>query len=106
MSVPKQRGVRDCFGLYFENKYRSSFLSLFSFSLLMDIHLSMSHRHSSILVILLVNSMSLFVEKEIYNCHRRKSEVAFRGIVECRPVVLRRVHTKSVQGQNLEVHRT
>ena len=30
-------------------------LSLFSFSLLMDIHLSMSDRHSSILVILLVN---------------------------------------------------
>ena len=50
-SVPKQRGGRDCCGLYLENKYRSSVLSLFSFSLLMDIHLSMSDRHSSILVI-------------------------------------------------------
>ena len=67
MSVPKRSRGRHCCGLYFENKYRSSVLSLFSFSLLMDIHLSMSDSHSSILVILLVNSTSLFVEKEIYN---------------------------------------
>ena len=67
MSVPKRRGGRDCCELYFEKKWRSSVLSLFSFSLLMDIHLSMSDRHSSVLVILLVNSMSLFVGKEIYN---------------------------------------
>ena len=33
----------------------------------MDIHLSMSDRHSSILVILLGSSISMFVEKEIYN---------------------------------------
>ena len=67
MSVPKRSGSRDCCELYFENKWRGSVLSLFSFSLLMDIHLSISDRHSSILVILLVNSISLFVEKEIYN---------------------------------------
>ena len=42
-------------------------LSLLSFSLLIDIHLSMSDRHSSILVTLLVNSISFFVENEIYN---------------------------------------
>ena len=47
-SVPKRSGVRDCCGLYFENKQRSSVLTLFSFSLLMDIHLSMSERHSFI----------------------------------------------------------
>ena len=67
MSVPKRSGGRDCCGLYFENKYRSSVLSLFSFSLLTDINLSMPDKHSSILVILLVNSISLCVEKEIYN---------------------------------------
>ena len=81
MSVPKRRGGKYFCGLYFENKSRSSVLSLFSFSLLMDIYLSMSERHSSILVILLVNSMS--VERP-----RRKSEIAFHGIVECRSVVL------------------
>ena len=54
-SVAKRSGGRDCCGLYFENKQRSSVLSLFTFSLLMDIHLSMSGRHSSILVILLVS---------------------------------------------------
>ena len=60
----------------------------------MDIHLSISDRHYSILVILLVNSISLLVEKEIpIECHGRKSEIAFHGIVECRPVVLFRVHT-------------
>ena len=42
-------------------------LSLLSFSLLIDIHLSMSDRHSSVLVTLLVNSISFFVENEIYN---------------------------------------
>ena len=106
MSVQKRRRCRDCCVLYFENKWRSSVLSLFSFSLLMDIQLSMSDKHCLILVILLVNSMSLFVEKKYtIGCHRRKSEIAFRGIVECRPVVLRRVHTESVQGQNLDVHR-
>ena len=62
----------------------------------------MSDRHSSILVILLVNSISLFVEKYIIERRRRKSEIAFHRIVECRPVVLCRVHTESVQGQNLE----
>ena len=67
MSVPKRSGGRHCCGLYFENKERSSVLSLFSFSLLMDIHLSMSDRHFSILVILLVNSISWFVVKENYN---------------------------------------
>ena len=67
MSVPKRSGGRDCCGLYFDNKYRSSVLSLFSFSLLMDVNLSMPDKHSSILVILLVNSIWLCVEKEVYN---------------------------------------
>ena len=94
--------------IIFENKQRSWVLSLFSFSLLKNIHLLMSDRHSSIKVILLVNSISLFVEVEIYTikCHQRKSEIAFHGIVECRPVVLCRVHTESVQGQKREEHCT
>ena len=36
MSVPKRSGGTDYSGFYFENKSRSSVLSLFSFSLLMD----------------------------------------------------------------------
>ena len=45
MSVPKRSGGSDCSGFYFENKSRSSVLSC--------------------LVLSMVNSISLFVEKEI-----------------------------------------
>ena len=45
----------------------SSVLSLFSFSLLRDIHLSRSDKQSYILAMVLANSWSLFGEKDMYN---------------------------------------
>ena len=45
----------------------SSVLSLFSFSLLRDIHLSKSDKQSYILAMVLANSRSLFGEKDMYN---------------------------------------
>ena len=90
MSVPKRRGGRDWCGLYFENKKRSSVLSL-----------------CLVLVCRWTSTYQCRTDiPQSIECHRRKSEIAFRGIVECRPVVLCRVRTESVHGQNIKVHRT
>ena len=67
----------------------SSVLSLFSFSLLRDIHLSRSDKQSYILAMVLANSWSLFGEKIcIIEYQQRRNEIASYDDAEGQPVVL------------------
>ena len=89
-----------------ESRKRSSVLSLFSLSLLRDIHLSSSDKQSCILAMLLANSRSLFLVKKrcIIEYHQRRNQIASYDDAERRPVALYKVGIVWVQGQSLEAH--